>query len=825
MTLTTAPDRRAAASLNQKRPGTSLSYSPRLSVPPLERIVLDARSDSAPISKPPVRIFVGTEPAQYRAERVFVWSIEQVRDPARAYEIHLMKDLPGFRRRGWLTGFTNYRFAVPHLAGGQGRAIYNDVDQVYLADPAELFDTALDGHGYLSVNDRDTSVMLIDCARMAAIWTLDAARCRTRRTLEADARNVTGLWDKLAPEWNVRDDETALDHPKLLHFTTIHAQPWQPFPERYAYQHNPVAAVWFTLERAADRAGYHVFDASRPSAAFSPLRSCVHFVPLLRDNYGTPQGEKLVAETGSRSVLCYSIGVYPTPTDHVSDGSLTNRNGTFPTGQPTDRAADGVVCAEMLDFFPDEDVPWMLEELFRRARRFVYISTGTSTRGPRLPDRSLLKARTRSARWWRTHLDPISFRYPRIRWHLDLGGRLKAWASTAPNRLSSYTGGNLGRQPVIWVFTSHKPGTNTQALGLADTFGWPYETKRLRFRGSTLWHKHIVGTHRSTRLGLDTARSDPLGPPWPDLIITAGWQPARVARWVQRRSRGRTQLVVLGRQGSRPIRPTDISVACGYCCFPPHPRRIQTVVSLTRVRPQRLRRAADQWRPRMQPAAHPWIVALVGGSTVWHRFGPEEAREMGAALRMFAERLGGTVFASTSRRTGREETAALAVGLGSAHTVYAWQSDQQDNPYLGYLALADVLIVTGESESMLAEAAATDKPLYIYPLPERPNGIVGRSKAWIVSQAQAKRRTIRGSVEPQGRLSWLCARLIERGVVQPRRDLNRLHETLVQRGAARFFSAADDHVEQPRLDLRPPLQELASVSEQVRRLLTFRVQP
>ncbi len=33
-----------------------------------------------------------------------------------------------------------------------------------------------------------------------------------------------------------------------------------------------------------------------------------------------------------------------------------------------------------------------------------------------------------------------------------------------------------------------------------------------------------------------------------------------------------------------------------------------------------------------------------------------------------------------------------------------------DNPYTGYLALADIIVVTGESESMLSEAAATGKP-------------------------------------------------------------------------------------------------------------------
>ena len=57
----------------------------------------------------------------------------------------------GFDRRRWLTGFTNYRFAIPHFAGGSGRAIYNDVDQIYLRDPAELFDTDMGEHGFLSI--------------------------------------------------------------------------------------------------------------------------------------------------------------------------------------------------------------------------------------------------------------------------------------------------------------------------------------------------------------------------------------------------------------------------------------------------------------------------------------------------------------------------------------------------------------------------------------------------------------------------------------------------------------------------------------------------
>ncbi len=50
------------------------------------------REGVPPSRNPPVGIFIGTEPGEYRAERVFFCSIEQVRDPGRIYEIDLMKD-------------------------------------------------------------------------------------------------------------------------------------------------------------------------------------------------------------------------------------------------------------------------------------------------------------------------------------------------------------------------------------------------------------------------------------------------------------------------------------------------------------------------------------------------------------------------------------------------------------------------------------------------------------------------------------------------------------------------------------------------------------
>ena len=114
-------------------------------------LVMEPLPGAAASLLPPVRIFLGTQPAQRRAERVFIWSVARNRNPGRRYEIYRMNELVGFDRRGWTTGFTNYRFAIPHFAGERGRAIYNDVDQVYLSDPGELFDLPMGEHGYLAV--------------------------------------------------------------------------------------------------------------------------------------------------------------------------------------------------------------------------------------------------------------------------------------------------------------------------------------------------------------------------------------------------------------------------------------------------------------------------------------------------------------------------------------------------------------------------------------------------------------------------------------------------------------------------------------------------
>jgi mitochondrial fission protein ELM1 len=312
---------------------------------------------------------------------------------------------------------------------------------------------------------------------------------------------------------------------------------------------------------------------------------------------------------------------------------------------------------------------------------------------------------------------------------------------------------------------------------------------------------------------LDRDGSDTLGAPWPDLVISTGRRTAPVARWIGEQSRGAARLVQLGRKGGEPAEQFDLVVSCEHFRQPWHSHRLQTLLPLNRVGARQLEAAAERWAGLFGDAPKPHIALVVGGSSALHRLDPGTARRLGAEVASFAESLGGRLMAITSPRTGEAAARALEQGLGSRHNLHRWRPGEADNPYLGYLALADVLVVTGESESMLSEAVASGKPLLIYPLPERRRGPRDLLAEAVVRRAHTPRLNKRGTVRPQRGLQYRCARLVDLGLVRPRRDLSLLHRALVERGLARLFGQP-----LPEAPARP-YQEAPQVAARVRALM------
>ena len=109
----------------------------------------------------------------------------------------------------------------------------------------------------------------------------------------------------------------------------------------------------------------------------------------------------------------------------------------------------------------------------------------------------------------------------------------------------------------------------------------------------------------------------------------------------------------------------------------------------------------------------PRTALLVGGASAHARFDDATYDAMLRAVERLAREEGGSVLATTSRRTPSHVAAALRDRLrGVPGLVWTGGADGP-NPYAGLLAWADRIVCTADSVNMLSEAAATLAPGFI----------------------------------------------------------------------------------------------------------------
>src|SRR5690606_2274573 len=319
--------------------------------------------------------------------------------------------------------------------------------------------------------------------------------------------------------------------------------------------------------------------------------------------------------------------------------------------------------------------------------------------------------------------------------------------------------------PRVWLLLGDKPGDNAQVEAVADALGWPCERRVLHWRPPYGTKKPRFGV---TLDHVDRARSAPLVPPWPDLVLTIGRRPSMAALWIKAQAAGRTRIVLFGKPSGMMDR-FDLVVAGAEVRLPARPNLVPIRLPLMRAQAAAIEAAAAKWRARLEPLPRPLIAILVGGPTVPFAFDARVAKRL-LALAAEVAAAGGTPYVTTSRRTPPAVLEALRAGLPPAARLFAWTPDGADNPYLALLALADGCIVTGDSVSMLAEVVRARKPLAILDLP------LGRLGA-----LDQVRRTLLGRLYRPD--AGPVARLLAHGV-DPTRDFRAFHRMLIESGLA-----------------------------------------
>jgi mitochondrial fission protein ELM1 len=323
--------------------------------------------------------------------------------------------------------------------------------------------------------------------------------------------------------------------------------------------------------------------------------------------------------------------------------------------------------------------------------------------------------------------------------------------------------------PVIWALLGRRTGDNHQVETLADALGWPAEHKTLT------WRNRLIGwTPSYGRMGpslaplTDEARAL-ITPPWPDLVLSIGWRSAPISRWIGRE--GGARLVNIGRPRAT-LDGFDLVLTTPQYRLPDAPNVIQLNAPMTRLSTEVLAKAAEQWRDRLAHLPRPWIAVLIGGDAPPLRLTPDAASELGAKADALARQHGGSLLVATGPRTGNAATEAFLSPVSVPVHSYLW-GESGDNPYPGYLALADELIVTSDSISMAHEASLTGKPVHLFNLP-----VVG---AWPLRGLQWIDGEMRGS---SGVVSRIYQDLIRSGRIYPPRVPEAFHSRLLDSGQA-----------------------------------------
>lgn len=296
----------------------------------------------------------------------------------------------------------------------------------------------------------------------------------------------------------------------------------------------------------------------------------------------------------------------------------------------------------------------------------------------------------------------------------------------------------------VWLLLGRNAGDNAQARALAAMAGgdvreFPLAHTLLR-EAPAAW---LGGSLASLK-----ARPD-FTAPWPGLVIGAGRRNAPAARWIAERSRAR--LVWIGRPRA-PLGWFSLIVTTPQYGLPDAPNVLRLTLPLTGPLTEPTPRAA----PRR-------TLALLGGPSWSARITPDYLSRFAAEAAALAAETGLPLALATSPRSPDGAAAALARLLPGAE-VHRWRPEG-DNPYRRWLSEAGAILVSGDSASLLADAAATGAPVSLLPAPE---------PAWL----RAARATAAGR-------RWISEGG-NRGFLAPPPDLAGLHEALLSRGWAQW---------------------------------------
>lgn len=328
-----------------------------------------------------------------------------------------------------------------------------------------------------------------------------------------------------------------------------------------------------------------------------------------------------------------------------------------------------------------------------------------------------------------------------------------------------------GSRPTAWVLAAPGAGDNGQLralVGLLEVDArWIERVDKI----SRVLLDRLTGI-RARRI--PRSKQARYRPPWPDLVLIAGGRAVIDALRIRCASGGKSRVVCLGRPWA-PLRWFDLVVTTPQYRLPPADNLVTLDLPLN-LPPRAPDDELSHWVSELRCLPRPLLGVLLGGDSGSYRFDACSAERIALSINRLAARANGSAVVVGSPRTPQKAIDLIYSQLEIPSRVYAW-GPRSPNPYAAVLQLADALLVTSDSASMLAEACNSGRPVGILDLHER-----------------LRSRLIRRSRASMTALTGAVAKLTAGGFWVPARDMPELHRRAVASGR---LSAREDLLSRP----------------------------
>jgi len=149
----------------------------------------------------------------------------------------------------------------------------------------------------------------------------------------------------------------------------------------------------------------------------------------------------LVEKTGALTVLDYGSGKgqqyraatvrdaagneYPGVLDYWDIDEVVCYDPCYaPYSKYPEGKFDGVISTDVLEHCPEEDIPWIVDEIFSFSSRFVFANVACFPANKRLPTGENAHCTIKPMEWWRDLIKGIAASYPGIIWEIWIQSRL-----------------------------------------------------------------------------------------------------------------------------------------------------------------------------------------------------------------------------------------------------------------------------------------------------------------------------------------------------------------------------------------------------------------